>query len=93
LDQQIVPLVSIFIAVLSLSIVVVGLRRKTNDSYTATLERRIEELKGEQTMMQRDLDDCKRARDAFEDKNFTLLQEVYDLRKKMDTGRNDPGRP
>lgn len=64
--------------------------RQTNE-YIDQLEgrlndanRQIEELKGTSILQGRDLDDCKRARDAFEDKNFQLLQEVYDLRKKVD---------
>jgi aspartate ammonia-lyase len=76
--------VAIAIAALSLSVTAVGLRRKTDDTYTSQLERQIEELRGEQTMMQRDLDDCKRARDAFEDKNFLLLQENYETRKSLE---------
>lgn len=52
-------------------------------------DRELQELQGTQIQQQRDLDDCKRARDAFEDKNFQLLQEVYDMRKQLDELRRD----
>ena len=65
--------------------------REEFSQYVASLEsrvrdgeRRVEELQGAQIGMQRDLDDCKRARDGFEDKNFQLLQENYETRKIVD---------
>jgi hypothetical protein len=65
--------------------------REEFQAYVASLENRVkdgeqryEELKGTSIMQQRELDDCKRARDAFEDKNFQLLQEAYDTRKIVD---------
>lgn len=76
------------IAALSLFVTVIETRRKREDGsrteYTRGLERQIDELKGTQIQQQRELDDCKRARDAFEDKNFQLLQEAYDTRKEVE---------
>jgi len=65
--------------------------REEFQAYVASLENRVkdgervaDEQKGTLIMMGRELDDCKRARDAFEDKNFQLLQEAYDTRKIVD---------
>lgn len=89
--NNLVPLVSILIAALALTVTVVGLRHKTDDTYTQQvkdyadqLEKRLSAQDREMTQMQADLQSCKQARDGFEDKNFQLLQEVYELRKKVD---------
>lgn len=50
----------------------------------AEYDRKLDELKETQTAMVRDLDDCKRSRAVYEDKNFQLMQEVYEMRKRLD---------
>lgn len=81
------------IAALSLFVTVIETRRKRDDTTQEhkikDQDRQIEELKGTQIQQGRELDECKRARDAFEDKNFQLLQEAYDTRKLVDSQRHE----
>lgn len=51
---------------------------------SAEYDRKLAELKEAQMAMVLDLDDCKRSRAVFEDKNFQLMQEVYEMRKRLD---------
>lgn len=54
---------------------------------SAEYDRKLAELKEVQMAMVRDLDDCKRSRAIYEDKNFQLMQEIYEMRKQLDAMR------
>jgi precorrin-3B methylase len=81
---------SLFIAALALAVTAAAFRRSsaaTKDAqvaaaqgeYVRTLERQVDEMKGNQVLMQRELDECRRAREDFREQNFVLLSRLYAL--------------
>lgn len=57
--------------------------RKTNDEETQKLERRIDELEGEQILQARELEACKAAREDLQRQNFNLMSKLYGIEQEQ----------
>lgn len=87
--EQIAALGALIVACCGVALTAFALRRKTDDDYThrlerqiAALQRELEEQKGEQINMLRDLEVCKEARSEFQKQNSELMWKLLRLEER-----------
>jgi FtsZ-binding cell division protein ZapB len=78
-----VGLAALIVAASALAVTAIGLRRKTNTDYTDRLEREVQELRGQQIVMQREVDECKAARNDLQQQNFQLMSKLYNVERTL----------
>lgn len=78
------------LAICSLAVAGASLRTARKGGYAAeigeyvdSLEHTVDELKGDNIDLRRQLEECKEGRQELQQQNFYLLQEMHELRKKV----------
>jgi Tfp pilus assembly protein PilF len=78
-SASILTVVTLLIAVCGLTVTAASLKRKTDDTYTDRLEKRVSALEAENAEQAKELVECADARDRLTRSNFRLYERLERL--------------